>query len=354
MKKKILIGLMACSLSTHAFAWGRDSDVDYLVDSYQKELASLKKAESKKEAEKQKAISQAQASINAYQKTISSYDTTVKKYETQFLAPTRKSIEAKKKQAEGYRNKIKEYKTGLDKAVKEQRFSKRGMFGAIGGSKYGAADYQDLISSAESSLKESERIQADYEASLKKYEGQKKEYEGSKAAKLKEMETAKANFDTAEGNLKAFREESSEHLASSTVPTLNAVVGQMVQRGKNGSLEAEMLLRDLDNLATKMGLSKEELQRVFASNPELRGKLANTAIGGYVNTQIANAMGSVCEYQNMCAAKNAKDMNALSPEIVKKSMEHLHDQNRGAAVTKSLGEQPSREPTSDEVEAIGK
>lgn len=352
--KKIIIGIMACSLSLSAFAFGRDGDVDYLVNSYKEKLDEVKKSESKKEADKQKAISDAQGSIDNYQDSIKAYNKSIKKYEKKYLEPARIKIEKQRKQADNYRNKIAEYKKGLDQAVKEQRFDSRGALGAIGGSKYGAADFKDLLEDSESSLVEAEKLEASYKSSLKQYEEKKKSYEAVKLKKLKDVEAAKGVFGQAEEKMKAFRAESKETVSSSEVPTLNAVVGQMIQRSKNGSLEADMLLRDLDNLATKMGVSRQDLQNVFTSNPELREKLGNTAIGGYVNSQIASAMGSVCEYQNMCAAKSAEDLKGFQPEIVKKSLEHLYDKNRGAGVVKALGENPVRDISSEPDTSLGK
>lgn len=347
--KKMMIGLMALTLTTSAFAFGRDSDVDYLVESYKEELKKIQSSESKKEKEKQKAISAAQGSVDAYKKSIDNYSSSIVSYEKKYLEPARVKIERERKNAEGYRNKLKEYEAGLQKALKEERYDSKGFFG----SENGAADFKELKQDAQASLEEAEKLEKKYQADLVKFEGQKKSYESIKAAKLLEMETAKGAFDKAEGNLKSFRKESQKHMSSSQVPTLNAVVGQMVQRSKNGSLEAEMLLRDLDNLSTKLGVSKQELQNVFASNPELREKIGNTAMGGYVNAQIANAMGSICEYQNMCAAKGAEDLKKFKPEIVRKSLGHLYDKNRGADVVKALGEKPEVD-TAVEKQALGK
>ena len=85
--KKIIIGIMACSLSLSAFAFGRDGDVDYLVNSYKEKLDEVKKSESKKEADKQKAISDAQGSIDNYQDSIKAYNKSIKKYEKKYLEP---------------------------------------------------------------------------------------------------------------------------------------------------------------------------------------------------------------------------------------------------------------------------
>ena len=175
------------------------------------------------------------------------------------------------------------------------------------------------------------------------YEQQMKEYEGTKTKKEEEMKTAQEEFNKADDGLKKFKEDSSKHMSDSIGSTLNVAVGQMISQGRNGSLEAKMLLRDLDNLATKIGVSKQELKNVFAANPQLREKMGNTAIGGYVNSQIANAMGSVCEYQAMCAVKDAANAKKFKPEIVRRSMEHLNDKNRGADVVKSIGEEVGRD-----------
>ncbi len=353
MKKMIMICIVALAMSSQAFAFGRNSDIEQLVESYQKQLKALQKAEAGKEKEKTAAINSANSSVRKLESKLKSYNKSIAKYESNYIAPTKKNIEKKKTETANLRQKISEYEKGLEKAVKEQRFGKRGMFGAIGNSAYGAADYKSLIEDANESLAEAEKKKASYEASLKSYEQQKSEYEGTIAKKKEELIAAQQGFGKAQEGLKSFQDASKEYLGAEVAPSLHLAVGQMIQNGKNASLEAELMLRDLDSLATKLGVSKSELQNVFTANPELREKIGNTAIGGYVNSQIANAMGSVCEYQTMCAAKGADDVNKLSPEIVKKSLDHLNDKQRGAKVIQAIGEKVERDVAA-EAATLGK
>ncbi|MBK26245.1 MAG: hypothetical protein CME70_19760 [Halobacteriovorax sp.] len=348
MKNKIIISVLALGLSSQAFGFGRNSGIEELVESYQDQLKALQKVESSREKERSKAIANANSSVKQLEAKLASYDKSLKNYENRYIAPTKKRIEAKKSESANLRQKVKEYEVALEQAIKDRNFSTPWY-----SKKKGADDYQNLITSAQKSIQEAESKQKEYEASLKSYEQQKKEYEGTISKKKEELVAAQTSFGEAQKGLETFQKASKEYLGAKVAPTLHLAVGQMIQNGKNASLEAELMLRDLDSLATKLGVSKSELKNVFTENPELREKIGNTALGSYVNSQIANAMGSVCEYQTMCAAKGADDVNKLSPEIVKKSLDHLNDKQRGAKIIEALGEKVERDVAA-EATTLGK
>lgn len=342
--------VLAMGLSMPAFS----GDVDRFISAYKAEARKLKSLEDNKARSKQGAINKAQTQADQLANAVSAYQASLTRYEDNYITPTKKAIDSKKTEVTNLRQKIKDYEAGLNKAVSDKRFGRRGMFGAIGGSAYGAADYQDLIEDAKESLGEAEKKQGELEASLKSYEQQKGEYEKTITAKQEDVKKAQTGLQEAQGELKKQKVASAELLTNSIGGSIDNAVGQMIQRGRYASLEAGMLLRDLDNLATKLGVDKTELQHVFAANPELREKIGNTAIGGYVNSQIANAMGSVCEYQNMCAAKGAEGVNSISPEIVKKSLGHLYDKNRGKKVVDAIGEKEGRDVAAESAESKDK